>query len=283
MSKKPILTVIIPIYNTGDAICPVIRSIQNQDMQDIEIIIVNDFSSDYNHTLKLLEKFKEKDPRISIINNKKNMGILYSRSIGVLQSKGKYIMNLDHDDLIFDGDVFDTSYKSAKNGDFDIISFMYVISINNDSEIKEIRPCYIPHNSIILQPELSVYTMFKNDEFQYFDYTIWAKIYKNIIYKKAINLLTFERYSVFNTYNEDLIGLFAICNVANSYKYIRKYGVYHREYNKSTSYTTKIENRIFYDIFFSEIIFDLAKNQFKKYSAIFLEKRVNYSNKENNK
>ena len=213
------------------------------------------------------------------------MGILYSRSIGVLQSRGEYIMNLDHDDFIFDDDVFDTVYKSSKNGNFDIISFMYAISNGYNPHKNEIflRHIHIKHNHIVLQPELSIFPMFKNDDFLYFDFTIWAKLYRAITYKKAIELLGFERYSTFNTYNEDLIGLFVICAVSNSYKYIKKCGVYHRNYNTSSSYIAKRENRIFDDIFFSEVIFDLTKKQFKKYGAIFLGKRANYTSEKNNK
>lgn len=129
---------------------------------------------------------------------------------------------------------------------------------------------------------LSSYPLFAKDKFRYHDYTIWAKLYKNSTYKKAVNFLTFERYSVFNTYNEDLIGLFTICNVADNYKYIRKYGVYHKDYVNSTSHVAKKEKTIYDDIFFSEIILDLGKNQFKKYGAIFLNSRVKLSNDENN-
>ncbi len=124
--------------------------------------------------------------------------------------------------------------------------------------------------------------MFENNKFSYHDFTIWAKLYKNDTYKKAVNFLTFERFSVFNCYNEDLIGLFIICNVAKNYKYIKKYGVYHRNFNKSASYTAEKDKRVFDDIFFSEVILNLGKKQFKKYGAIFLIKRVYLSNNKNN-
>ena len=68
--------------------------------------------------------------------------------------------------------------------------------------------------------------MFNNDDFTYFDYTIWGKLFKTDVYKKTVNLLTYERYSKFVTYTEDIIGLFVLCNVAESYKFIRKYGVF---------------------------------------------------------
>lgn len=76
------------------------------------------------------------------------MQILYSRSISVLQARGEYITNLGHDDFIFDEDVFDTLYKSAKNGNFDIISFMYVASNDYYSKYKELdlSDHYVTHN-----------------------------------------------------------------------------------------------------------------------------------------
>ena len=66
-------------------------------MLDIEIILVNDVSTD--NTLKITEELQKEDPRIEIINNDKNMGIIYSKCIGVLHAKGKYIVPLDHDDF----------------------------------------------------------------------------------------------------------------------------------------------------------------------------------------
>ena len=55
--------------------------------------------------------------------NKKNMGILYSRSIGVLSSKGKYIFSLDNDDMFLDFDVFSTITKIANESNIDIFEF----------------------------------------------------------------------------------------------------------------------------------------------------------------
>ena len=103
LNDNPKISVIIPIYNSEKIINSTIKSVQNQNMLDIEIILVNDFSTD--NSLLLIQKLKETDPRIKIINNEKNMGILYSRCIAVLQAKGKYILNLDHDDFFFDDSI----------------------------------------------------------------------------------------------------------------------------------------------------------------------------------
>ena len=120
----PLVSAIIPVYNSKSIILRSIRSIQNQDMKNIEIILVNDCSSD--NTLSYIENLQKEDSRIKIINNQKNMGILYSRSIGALSAKGKYIFPLDNGDMFLDYDVFSTIYNIANKDDFDIIEFRCV-------------------------------------------------------------------------------------------------------------------------------------------------------------
>ena len=90
LSKKPKASVVIPCYNCRKYILRTIRSVQNQDLSNFEIILINDYSDD--DTLSLLEQFQKEDNRIRIINNKNNSGILYSRSIGALSANGKYII-----------------------------------------------------------------------------------------------------------------------------------------------------------------------------------------------
>ena len=74
--------------------------------------LINDFSKD--NSSEILEYLKEKDSRIRIVKNKKNMGSLYSRSIGALISNGEYIFPLDNDDMFFSEDIFDYIIKIAK-------------------------------------------------------------------------------------------------------------------------------------------------------------------------
>ena len=65
----------------------------------------------------------EKDSRIKIVNNDKNRGLLYSRAMGILNSSGEYLMNLDPDDEIKGVDSLEYLYKLSKNLNLDIISF----------------------------------------------------------------------------------------------------------------------------------------------------------------
>ncbi len=77
------VSAIIPVYNCEKYIKHVLRSIQNQNMVEIEIILVNDFSKD--KLLEIITELQKEDSRIKIINNLKNRGTLYSRCIEVLE------------------------------------------------------------------------------------------------------------------------------------------------------------------------------------------------------
>ena len=68
-----------------------------QDLKEIEIVIVDDCSSD--KSVKIINNFRKRDKRIILINNKKNMGSLYSRAIGGNIAKGYYFIFFDSDDI----------------------------------------------------------------------------------------------------------------------------------------------------------------------------------------
>ena len=278
ISNNPKISVIVPVYNSQKTIKSALRSIQNQNMIDIEIILINDNSKD--NSIEIIENIQKKDPRIILINNKKNMGILYSRCIGVLKSRGNYILNLDHDDMFFDEDVFDKLYQSTEKGIYDIISFMEVDGDNYYIGIEDMKdgPCtYHPNNLIIRQPELSYYTLFKNEGFAIVDIQIWGKLFKTQIYKSAIDIIGAKRFSVFNALNEDMIVLFSICNVAKSYKYIRKYGLFHFYSNSTASKTASREHCMNMEVLFCDVIFDSSINISKKYAAIIAIRLRNMS------
>jgi glycosyltransferase involved in cell wall biosynthesis len=269
ISKNPKISVIVPIYNSQKTIKSTLRSVQNQNMKDIEIILIDDFSKD--NSSHIIKEIHKNDPRVLIINNNKNMGILYSRCIGVLKSRGNYILNLDHDDMFFDEDVFDTLYQSTEKGKYDIISFMEVEGGDYNIKIEDMKDGFCTHHPnklIVNQPELSYFTLFKNNEFSAIDIQIWGKLFKTNIYKNAVNFLGIKRYSVFNALNEDMIGLLTICNIAKSYKYIRKYGLFHFISKSTASQKASKEHYMNMEIFFSDVIFDLSKVSNKKYAAI---------------
>ena len=278
--NKTIISTVIPVYNCEKTIKSAIRSIQNQNLSNIEIILVNDFSKD--NSLKIIENLKKEDKRIIIINNNKNMGTLYSRCIGSLMSKGKYIFPLDNDDMFFYEDVFDFVYKKAKEGNFDIIGFKSIYIQNYNDNITKMRDGYFshhPNNLVIYQPKLGIYPISLKGRYIPNDYTIWAKCIKNEVYIKAINALGINRYSSFLSWGEDTSIVFIIFNIAKSFKFIHKYGIIHLRSFSTSTFTQPINNILFGEIFLLEIIFDFSKNNtdknFAAFHALYIKRRYN--------
>ena len=261
---NPIISIIIPVYNREKSIISCLRSCQNQNIENFEIILINDFSKD--NTLQLIKEIKKDDNRIKVITNKKNMGTLYSRSIGVLQSKGKYIFPLDSDDLFFVDDILSIVYKEEEKGNYDIVEFRAIEVNNYYSDINKFIINRKNKNITLFQPELSIYPITKNGNFFNNDYILWGKSIKNYIYKKAVNSLGKHNYSTKICWTDDAIAILIISNIAESFKLISKIGIYHLNHAHSITATLLKEEKLFNDIFFLNIILEYTKNEFKYYS-----------------
>ena len=112
VNKRPKISIFLPIYDKELYLQNCINSLKQQTLKNIEIVAVNDGSSD--NSLKLLKKLSKSDKRIKIVNNDRNHGLLYTRAMGILNSTGEYLMNLDPDDkLISKNDLYNL-YKMAK-------------------------------------------------------------------------------------------------------------------------------------------------------------------------
>jgi glycosyltransferase involved in cell wall biosynthesis len=111
------ISIIIPAYNVENYIDKCIESIINQTYENIEIIIINDGSTD--DTRKICEEFKKKDNRIIVIN-KENSGVSIARNIGLKAITGKYIAFVDSDDWI-EKDYCETMYYSMIENNVDLV------------------------------------------------------------------------------------------------------------------------------------------------------------------
>lgn len=91
----PLISVILPVYNCAAYVSDTIYSILNQTIQDFEILVIDDCSTD--NTVDIIQNFEDK--RIFILLKKQNMGLIDSLNIGFKQAKGKYIARMDGDDI----------------------------------------------------------------------------------------------------------------------------------------------------------------------------------------
>ena len=266
--NTPKISVIIPLYNCEKTIKASIRSIQNQEMKEIEIILVNDYSSD--NTSEIIKELSLEDQRINIINNLKNMGTLYSRNIGILNSKGKYVINLDNDDLFFNNDIFDIFYKEAEEGNIDILGFAAIESSTYYPLITQMHDAYFQNhkNGLYLrQPELTYFPFTKNDKFRPNDYHVWGRFIKSNLYKKSINNLGIsaigeDRRIQYVIWSEDSSMSLILFSLADSYKYIKIYGIFHYLSETTASNTRHIDQKLFGEIYFLDLMFDFTGNNY---------------------
>ena len=124
-NRVPKVSIFMPIYNKEQYLKESIGSIQHQTLKNIEIILVNDFSSD--NSLKIIKKLSKNDDRIKIVNNDRNHGLLYSRAMGIINCTGEYVINLDPDDKFSSSNNLEILYNKAKRFNIDTILFLLFI------------------------------------------------------------------------------------------------------------------------------------------------------------
>ena len=264
-TETPKISAIINFYNNKKTLSRAIKSIQNQNILDMEIILVNDFSSD--NSLSIAQNAQKNDPRIKIINNKKNMGTLFSRSIGVLSSKGKYIFHLDSDDMILDKDVFSSILSIAEKDYFDIVSFK-CIYLDYGKNILRNRMSQnrlnFHHNNIVLhQPELGLYPIRPGKHlgtYKKIENYLWSKCIKTKVYQTTLQKMGKEKYSRYMRFEEDRAVLYALFNVAESIKFVGKYGILQiKTHGSMTRRRKKRLERFLCKLYFADIVIDFNK------------------------
>jgi glycosyltransferase involved in cell wall biosynthesis len=117
--KMPLISVVIPVYNTEKYLSKCLDSIVNQRVNDIEIICVNDGSSD--GSLSILREYAERDPRIVILDQE-NQGQAIARNAGLRISKGKYVSFVDSDDWI-EPSLYELSLYFLENERTELVIF----------------------------------------------------------------------------------------------------------------------------------------------------------------
>lgn len=119
MDQQDLVSIIIPVYNAGDYLKNSVESVLAQTYTNLEVILIDDHSTD-QHTLDLLHEYEKKDPRIKLILSPENHGVSYSRNFAVAQCKGKYLTFLDNDDS-FSHDYVEKMHEALVTHDADFV------------------------------------------------------------------------------------------------------------------------------------------------------------------
>ncbi len=244
------VSVIVPVYNTEKYLRRCLDSLVNQTLKDIEIIVVNDCSTD--NSRKILDEYQSKYKKmIKVLNNETNKGIGHSRNLGILHSNGEFLSFIDSDDWV-NVEMYEKMYEKAQKDSLDLVICNYDKMLENvDGSITKISNDYVI-------PEYLNTNLYETPEILLtVNMAPWNKLYKKSLFRN-IQFPTDLKY-------EDMIVV--IKTLANA----KKIGFMHESFNyylvRSKSETTVMDQRVF-DIFkITDLTLDFLKKQ-KYYSEI---------------
>lgn len=202
------VSVIIPVFNRSKLIHQTISSVIKQTYSNFEIIIIDDFSTDYEDLVKVVDSFN--DNRIVLLRNSCNMNGAYSRNVGIKKASGKYIAFLDSDDTWHKDKIQkQVSLAESLNGRFIITCYSNVIR-RNFEDILPKKPIikdepvttylftnngYIPTPSIFLLSSLAKENLFNETLKRHQDYDFLLRVQK--------------KGAIFYTIQEPLVTVYA--------------------------------------------------------------------------
>ena len=226
-SENPDITVVTTIYNQAHCIHKAIRSVQNQSLKNIEIIIVDDCSLD--NSTETVEQFAKEDERIIFFKHEDiNEGIMITRNEAIRKAKGKYICILDPDDALIHKDILKYSLHVANMANLDVVEFYTPLYTNNVFQGFYHLHGYFP---IIYQPELKNKFINFNEALEYYRpikcRTVWGKIVRNEILQKTLDNIPSKYLNDFILGFEDTMITVSLYQVANSYYCLRQPGYYY--------------------------------------------------------
>ncbi len=165
------ISIIVPVYNTEQYLKECLDSIMNQTYTNLEIIVIDDGSTD--SSLNIINKQAEKDSRIKTITIS-NHGQAYARKIGIFASTGDYIGFVDSDDVL-ELDYFETHIQNLNDYNVDISILGYKLLYENDIVVPKSN-C---KNSFTLSSQ-NLYQEWLSD--RYLEGFLWNKVFKKELF-----------------------------------------------------------------------------------------------------
>lgn len=224
--KQPLkISIIIPVYNTQKYLTRCLNSIVKQKYRNIEIICINDGSTDKSPDI--IQAFCEADPRVIMIN-KAHTNAADARNIGLKRANGDYILFIDSDDFLSDN-ALTKLIATAEQTNADIIISQYRL-FNNKTKRKN-KTKYGIH--IKTKHPFSIKTL-TSRQFEFTNIAVWNKLYKTT-FLKTQNLF-FKSYACLNDMFFSLIAI----SLANCIALCHNVTIYYR-INVKNSISTDIE------------------------------------------
>ncbi len=172
------ISVIIPIYNAYDYLRPAMDSVIDQTLKEIEIICIDDGSTD--HSLDIIKEYQAQDPRVKIVTEN-NAGVSIARNKGIIRARGEYVIFLDADDF-FELTLLEKLYGIAKKYDLDIAVSKFDFYNNKSSSfspaIEEEHGNIFTQGAVISKNEYPSYILQSTTGY------VWNKMFKNSFIKE---------------------------------------------------------------------------------------------------
>lgn len=187
-NSEKIISIIIPAYNAEKYISKCLDSLINQTYKNLEIIVVNDGSTD--NTLKILEKYASDDNRIKVLNQK-NSGASQARNNALKIFSGDYLMFADADDWL-DENTCESALNELIENNVDVVMWTYVREFGSLSAVKQIfdeDKIYFDKNAVSQRLHRRFLGLYKEElarpENGECIVPVWGKLYKSEVIRKA--------------------------------------------------------------------------------------------------
>ncbi len=166
---NPLVSVIIPVYNVDSYLDACLKSAVSQTLHNIEIIVVNDGSTD--NSPSIIARYASQDTRIKVIN-KENEGLAFARKSGVEAATGTYIQHLDGDDYL-EPDALELLYHRAVEEDADMVVFPFWFDFVAEKKQKASHPTTGVFDSV---------SFFQSMAFCRNYWSVWSYLHKRSLY-----------------------------------------------------------------------------------------------------
>lgn len=174
------VSIVIPVYNSGSFLNKCLNSVLRQTYEDWEVVLVDDCSTD-GRTKHLLKKWIKRDSRIHLVNKVHNEGIEKARFTGINHVHGEFLMFMDHDDYFFANDVIETMMDNMlKTGADVVMGRSYEQKLFFRARMYDSTPC-----GVIGQPALQDKYYVSFFGVNLIPCLVWGKIYKMSVIREA--------------------------------------------------------------------------------------------------
>ena len=256
--NTPLISILIPVYNTELYLKKCFESVCNQTYKKIEIIIVNDGSTDGSE--EIIKEYMKKDSRIIYVKNDKNQGLFKARLRGYEKANGEYIACLDSDDYV-EVDYYRSLLECSKKENADIVVSDFI----EDIEDRNVKCTWVQNHllsNLKLEGDKVIQTFLDTCFLTSNWWFMWNKLYKKELWDKCY--LDFIKVDYNVTYLEDfLYGNILISKAQkyvhtniNSYHYVRHKTSCTGVGNSASTYLKHSKSKVY--------VIDFLKKYYKK-------------------